>query len=548
METRSYGGKPGGSGEQGGDVQHKELWWNGPEWMAKPEVWPRDIVSQSSAESQAEARVTREIFAVATETNPDQLDLILKDHELTKAVRVIAWIARFIYNCRNPDNVIRGPLTTDELMAQHEFWIKRAQQSSDNEEDRLRLNVQPNEQGILQCRGRVQGEYPIYLPDTHPYTKKLVQREHLRTLHGGVQLTMTSVRKDYWVPRLRRLVKGTVKECHGCRRFRARAVADPPPGNLPEDRTQGTYPFQVIGVDYAGPIRYKKRAKVEGKAYIAVYTCSLCRAVYLDLMASLETQEFLLSLKRFIARKGRPKKIYSDNGSTFVGAANWLKKVNNDEKFNQYLADNKIVWQFNLSRAPWWGGQFERMVGLVKNALHKTIGNGLLSWKELEEVLLDIEVCLNDRPLSYVEEDLQFPILTPNTLIFHQTNTIPEAQPHHCEEFDLRKRAKYLRKCKDAMWKRWSNEYVRGLRERHNLIHKVKQSKLLVGDVVIIKSEEKNRESGHWELSQSYFQVETAWCGQFDYVLAKGFSRGQFNTYIHSNCPSTDRRRLHPVT
>ena len=112
---------------------------------------------------------------------------------------------------------------------------------------------------------------------------------------------MTSVRKDHWIPHLQRLVKKTVKDCH---RFQARAVAEPCPGNLPEDRTQGTHPFHVIGVDYTGPIRYRKQTKTEGKAYIAVYTCSLCRALYLDLMASLETQEFLLSLKRFIARKG----------------------------------------------------------------------------------------------------------------------------------------------------------------------------------------------------------------------------------------------------
>ena len=44
-----------------------------------------------------------------------------------------------------------------------------------------------------------------------------------------------------------------------------------------------------------------------------------------------------------------------------------------DEKVNQLLAENKIVWQFNLSRAPWWGGQFERMVGLVKNSLNKIV-------------------------------------------------------------------------------------------------------------------------------------------------------------------------------
>ena len=108
------GENPADLASRGGDVQHKELWWNGPEWMANPENWPQDIVSQSSAESQAEARVTREIFAGATETNPDQLDLILENYELTKAIRIMAWIARFIYNCQHPNDVIRGPLTTDE--------------------------------------------------------------------------------------------------------------------------------------------------------------------------------------------------------------------------------------------------------------------------------------------------------------------------------------------------------------------------------------------------------------------------------------------------
>ena len=77
-----------------------------------------------------------------------------------------------------------------------------------------------------------------------------------------------------------------------------------------------------------------------------------------------------MSLKKFIARKRRPEKIYSDNGSTFVGAAGWLRKTMRDEKFSQFLAQNEIVWQFNLSRAPWWGGQFERMIGLVTNAFN----------------------------------------------------------------------------------------------------------------------------------------------------------------------------------
>ena len=62
-----------------------------------------------------------------------------------------------------------------------------------------------------------------------------------------------------------------------------------------------------------------------------------------------------------------------------------------DETFHDYLAHNGIKWKFNLSGAPWWGGQFERLIGLVKRALHKTIGSGMLTWEELQDVILDVE-------------------------------------------------------------------------------------------------------------------------------------------------------------
>ena len=84
-----------------------------------------------------------------------------------------------------------------------------------------------------------------------------------------------------------------------------------------------------------------------------LYSCSLTRALFLDLLPNLETKEFLASFKRFIARRGRPQKMYSDNGRTLVGAAQWIKQVMQDEKFQNFLAYQGIKWQFNLSRAPW---------------------------------------------------------------------------------------------------------------------------------------------------------------------------------------------------
>jgi hypothetical protein len=220
--------------------------------------------------------------------------------------------------------------------------------------------------------------------------------------------------------------------------------------------------------------------------------------VYLDLLPDLTTEEFIRSFKRLVARRGRPRKVYSDNGKTFVAASKWVKNVMKDEELQNWLARNEIKSQFNLSRAPWWGSQFERMVGLVKQAFYKTIGHGNFKWNELEEIIIDVETTLNSRPLCYVEDDVQLPLLTPNSMLFGQPNLIPQRDPNAIEDRDLRKRAKHLRKCKDALWSRWSTEYIKSLRERHNLKHDRKEMALKPVDAVMIKGEEKNR--GVWRI------------------------------------------------
>ena len=136
---------------------------------------------------------------------------------------------------------------------------------------------------------------------------------------------------------------------------------------------------------------------------------------------------------------------------------------------------------------------------MVKQALYKTIGKTTLSFNELEGVLLDVEQTLNNRPLSYVEDDIQLPVLTPNSLIFGQPNLIPtEEESFLDDKGDLRKRFRFVQKCKDNAWSRWTQEYLKGLRERHDLKHDGNRTEPNTGDVVIIKGDEKNR--GRWKL------------------------------------------------
>ena len=494
---------PADLASRGGPVtEEKQLWWKGPAWLSDPRAWLPDLVTVPTAESNAEAKVIKEVLATAL-SSEDEFSVLMEQHSLLKALRVCAWVSRFLTNSRNPKpRRVKGPLTTDEMKYQETWWTRRAQEegrSSKNfEADKLQLNLQPDNNGILECRGRIVGAYPIYLPDGNAFTHKLVQRAHLATLHGGVTLTMTKVRETHWIPRLRKLTKKVIKSCWGCKRFRAQAYQSPPPGNLPTTRTQGVTPYETIGVDFAGPIKYQVTKKMEGKAYLALYACGLTRGVYLDLLPSLETSKFLTSLKGFIARRGRPRVIYSDNGSTFKAAADWLRKAMKDEKFHTCLSKLDIAWRFNLSRAPWWGGQFERLIGVFKSAFRKAVGNGTLSWGELSDVVLDVEIAMNGRPLSYLEEDVELPVLTPSSMLHLRPSQLPELNAYHIEEPDLRKRAKYLYRCKEAMWSRWTKEYVRSLRERHSRSGGKQTSHPSVGEVVIIQDESRNRNS--WKL------------------------------------------------
>ncbi|GBM83259.1 hypothetical protein AVEN_256576-1 [Araneus ventricosus] len=94
------------------------------------------------------------------------------------------------------------------------------------------------------------------------------------------------------------------------------------------------------------------------------YTCAVFRAVHFELLWSL-TKTFLQSFCRFVARRGRPSIVYCVNGSNFIGASNYLKSVNWAE-IAQFNSIRRIRWLFNPLTATWWGGFWERLVGVTK--------------------------------------------------------------------------------------------------------------------------------------------------------------------------------------
>ena len=109
------------------------------------------------------------------------------------------------------------------------------------------------------------------------------------------------------------------------------------------------------------------------------------------------------------------------------------------------------------------------MIGLTKQSLSKSLGKTSLSWNELESVLVDVEVNLNNRPLTYIEDDIEYPVLTPNSMLLGSDIVMLEEDPE--EEDDKKswkKRQNYIVRCTDATWRRWKREYLTALRERQH--------------------------------------------------------------------------------
>lgn len=121
--------------------------------------------------------------------------------------------------------------------------------------------------------------------------------------------------------------------------------------------------------------------------------------------------------KRFAAKRGMPKNILSDNGKSFKAAAVFLERVIKDRTAVNHLATVGTEWLFNIEKAPWWGGVFERLVKSTKRCLRKFVGQARFSLDELHTAVVEVESIINSRPLTYLSpSDLEEP-LTPFHLV-----------------------------------------------------------------------------------------------------------------------------------
>lgn len=502
------------------------LWWNGPHWLNKPRSsWiMHDFENSNDIESEVKS-----IRAFTVKQQSNIMDIIDNYSSWTTLCRVFAYCRRVKDNFLNKINKNVGPLSSEEIHNAMVFIIRNVQSNYYQAEMKcLKNNQQLSKHSKLLCfnpimdkdnlirvGGRIQNsqlnysrKHPVIIPPKCHITNLIIRKHHLETLHGGTQLTLCHIRESFWIPNGRNTVRNQLAKCVRCFRFKT-SVQTQLMGNLPASRVNISRPFTNTGIDYAGPVKIrvsKGRGNKTYKGYISIFVCLATKAIHLEVVSDLTTDAFLAALYRFIGRRGLCKHIYSDNGTTFVGADRLLKADRN-KYLAQYqntvqneTASKGITWHFIPPASPNFGGLWEAGVKSMKYHLKRILGDTTLTYEEFSTTLIKIESCLNSRPLCPLTEDPEdFEMLTPGHFLIGSALLAapqPDVEDKHMSSL---KRWQLTNKFHQQFWKMWHKDYINMLQQRPKK-YSSKGLQLKINDVVLLR--EDNTPPSRWNLGR----------------------------------------------
>jgi len=512
------------------ELRDHPLWWTGPSWLAQEDShWP--VQPELNLCTDMELRKTK--IAVHAVNKHDNVypEILTRFSSLQRLVRVSAYILRFQFNVRikalrsklrtrrrtQTLHFRSGVLHSSELKEALYALIRISQHAESQEEIQRLLDKRPlpgsssfcrlspllDQNGILRVGGRIKNaeanydfKHPIILRKSNPLSLLIFTEAHAKTLHGGLQLMLSYVARQYWVIGARNLAKRVIRGCMTCFRYSAQAATQLM-GDLPAVRVKPARAFLNTGVDYAGPVIIKQstaRNAITTKGYIAVFICMVTKAIHLEAVPDLSTNEFLMAFRRFTARRGHCAHLYSDCGTNFVGASKELQIIYNRSKASlpetlmEQLANCGTEWHFIPPAAPHFGGLWEAGVKSAKYHLRRLVQSRVLTFVELCTFLAEIESILNSRPLCPLSTDpSDCSALTPaHFLIGEPTKCIPD-ECYLDSNIDRLSRWKVVEKLKQHFWKRWVNEYLCRLQSRPKWLEESRDAN--VGDLVIVIDE-----------------------------------------------------------
>ncbi|XP_065370927.1 uncharacterized protein LOC135963081 [Calliphora vicina] len=506
------------------ELIESKLWWHGPTWLSQPyELWPKPRAFEpTDLETKKVSTLHAKVLGERNTILQEEFDfnyILKRFSSFARALRVISYCFRFFNRIRKRHIKVPLFITAEEIQFSKNRLIVIAQQNYFPQEYKCLQNKCPIKQrsrlltlcpfldddGLLRVGGRLrnselsyQERHPVIIPEKSQFATLLIDYTHKILLHAEHQIMLRAVRQEFYIIRLKNLVRKCIRNCKACTIYKHK-VQQQIMAELPAERVNFSLPFTYTGVDFAGPFNLKTSNLLNAniiKGYAAVFVCFSTRAIHLEACSDLSTDAFLACFDRFTGRRGCPKTMFSDNTRNFLGASLALRKAHNEfhrtaekelsEKYNAH----GFKWSFIPPYAPHMGGLWETAVKCMKSHLKKVTGTLVFTFEEFATVLIRIEAVLNSRPMSPLTENpAELIPLTPG----HFLRGAPIIAPAEANEelpldnLNYIKRWNRLKAIQHIFARRWKNEYVTELQRR--VKWKTEQHNIKPNDFVVVKDD-----------------------------------------------------------
>ena len=502
------------------EIAGSKLWNEGPQFLTQPqETWPieRALTKEEAEElesiNKAEWKSTdkTEISAsVRPKVGKCSSLLGLQDRvsKFGKMSRITCYVFRFLLKkfpaltrkTKLFSNAVlgeKGDLRCGELRIASAFWIRCAQREGFEKEITLEgdkiiakqggkldmMGLFEDEAGLLRVVTRLDlsekipkcTARPILLPRDNEIVTKIVLHFHHLYCHVPLSTMRYFLQRNFHLQGGRKYLGKILSTCRGrnCKKLIKLSAVQPP---LPLSRVDPE-PLDMwahIGVDMMGPIYFKNDGDCPEcsdkvmKGYGAIYVDFFTRAIYLDLVRSLGTEDFLFSFAKMCARRGTPKSVYCDQAKTFKCGDKELRRIYRSidwDKVKREGVSKQVEFLYSTAYASWGNGVTERMVGFVKKALRSTLADTKkMKYAHLEGILANCELLTNSRPLLATTEDVDDEsTITPGKLLLgRDLLPLPYDQSPVSDEMPFSRMWFHRKRLVNQYFRTWRKDYLVG--------------------------------------------------------------------------------------
>lgn len=514
-------------------VECKDIWINGPTWICLPtSQWPKGQLGCLPSPFNANTcNLTLPII--------NDLPLcLIPISKFSSYSRLLGCTFQFF----KAASLFRGESVSDASLKEKSFnYLIKCEQSKHLPEELCfllkshktydeapklvkSLNLFLDTSGIIRSKGRISKNlqlsydaiHPILLSNKSDLSRLIISDCHFSCKHLGIDSTLYQIRQSgFWIIRARSSIKTELKKCIICNKLNSRAFVKPPTPALPKDRVNYVQPFFHTGIDYTGHFYVKNNRGERHKIYILIFTCMNSRAIHLETVHTMSVQDFILAFVRFHNRYGLPRILYTDNARSFISGVSLLSDVVGSDFFQREYVRFNIVHKTIPAYSPWFGATWERLIRTIKHCLYKTIGRNIIHEINFVTALSDIQLAVNNRPLTYRGEDGELDAVTPNHLVSSSCSfpslILSDASAElNLEQDEIKESLVNTLQIRDILIERfrkeWYLKYLLSLRDKHknsfclSELHDVQNKYLHLGSVVLIKHPVKPRP--YWNLGR----------------------------------------------